>query len=144
MCVLPPAGDLALRDNPRQRPPPLLAVEVLSPSTARQDRIVKRPRYQRTGVEYWMVDLDARVVERWTPDAERPEICLIAITWQPAGAVAPLAIDLVALFAEIVREARVKGVGSGPGLALHYHRAGVRLYLTVHRRQVPDRRGDAP
>ena len=44
----------------------LLAVEVLSPSTARYDRTLKRWRYQRAGVpEYWIVDLDARLVERW-------------------------------------------------------------------------------
>ena len=53
----------------------LLAVEVLSPSTARRDRGVKRHYYQRNGVsEYWIVDLDARLVERWRPDDERPEI----------------------------------------------------------------------
>ncbi|MCU0617032.1 MAG: Uma2 family endonuclease [Gemmatimonadaceae bacterium] len=30
---------------------PLLLIEVLSPSTARFDRVVKRARYQREGVE---------------------------------------------------------------------------------------------
>ncbi|MGA2382737.1 MAG: Uma2 family endonuclease [Bryobacteraceae bacterium] len=41
-----------------------LAVEVLSPSTARADRIVKRRRLQRAKVpEYWIVDLDARLIE---------------------------------------------------------------------------------
>ena len=54
---------------------PLLVVEVLSPSTARYDRLVKRRRYQRAGTrEYWIVDPDARLVERWHPDDERPEI----------------------------------------------------------------------
>ena len=88
--------------NPLTRPLPLLAVEVLSPSTARYDRIVKRPRYQRTGVECWIADLDSRLVERWTPDATRPEICASVIEWQPIGASAPLVVDLVALFQEIV------------------------------------------
>jgi len=38
-----------------------LVVEVLSASTARQDRRKKREHYQRTGVdEYWIVDLESR------------------------------------------------------------------------------------
>ena len=41
--------------------PLLLAVEVLSPSTARADRTTKRRRYQRARIpEYWIVDPDAR------------------------------------------------------------------------------------
>ena len=41
---------------------PLLIVEVISPSTARNDRGRKRRRYQRSGVaQYWIVDLDARL-----------------------------------------------------------------------------------
>ncbi len=53
----------------------LLVIEVLSPGTARYDRLVKRRRYQRAPVpEYWIVDLDARLVERWKPDDTRPEI----------------------------------------------------------------------
>jgi Uma2 family endonuclease len=43
---------------------PILIAEVLSPSTARYDRITIRRRYQRSGVPaYWVVDLDARLVE---------------------------------------------------------------------------------
>ncbi len=47
---------------------PFFIAEVTSPSTARYDRITKRRRYQRSGVaEYWIVDPDARIVERWRP-----------------------------------------------------------------------------
>jgi Uma2 family endonuclease len=81
---------------------PLLFVEVLSPSTARFDRVVKRGRYQRYGVEYWIVDLDARLVERWMPTSERPEIITDAITWAPTGAAEPLVLELTPLFAEAV------------------------------------------
>ena len=97
----------------------LLAIEVLSPSTARYDRIVKRGKFQRAGVpEYWVVDLDARLVERWRPGDERPEILSESLVWQPgtaAGRVAsatpvtpgaPLVLDLPALFAEAVPERR--------------------------------------
>ena len=76
-----------------------LAIEVLSPSTARYDRLVKRRFYQEVGVpEYWIVDADARLVERWRPGDERPEICSGIIQWLPAGAESPIIIDLPALF----------------------------------------------
>ncbi len=84
---------------------PLLLVEVLSPSTARFDRVVKRARYQREGVEYWIVDLDARLVERWTPGANRPEICTSEVRWQPEGVAEPCTIGLDALFAEALAAA---------------------------------------
>ena len=82
----------------------LLVVEILSPSTARADRIVKRARYQCEGIpEYWIVDGNARVVERWRPGDERPEIISEELTWQPDAALAALVIDLPALFASAVR-----------------------------------------
>jgi Uma2 family endonuclease len=77
----------------------LLAVEIISPSSVRTDRIVKRDFYLRAGVaEYWIVDLDARIVERWMPDRETPEILRGIFEWKPAGADSPLIIDLVELF----------------------------------------------
>jgi len=81
---------------------PLLVIEILSPRSARHDRITKRRRYQRTGVlEYWVVDLDARVVERWRPSDERPEVLDEVLTWQPDPAVPPLSIALPELFGEV-------------------------------------------
>ena len=86
--------------------PLLLAVEVLSPSTARADRTTKRRRYQRAGVpEYWIADLDARVVERWRPGDDRPEVLGDTLTWLAPGAASPLTIELPALFARIHGEA---------------------------------------
>jgi len=83
----------------------LLAIEVLSPSTARADRQAKRRLYQREAVgEYWIVDLDARVVERWRPADERPEIVSGMLTWRPEAAAAPFELDLVEFFDEILRE----------------------------------------
>ena len=56
---------------------PLLVIEVSSPATARFDRAVKRPALQDAGVaEFWIVDLNARLVERWRPTDSRPEILL--------------------------------------------------------------------
>ena len=61
---------------------PLLAIEVLSPSTAPRDRGAKRRIYQRAGVsEYWVVDTDAALVERWMPGDLRPEIIDTVLTW---------------------------------------------------------------
>ena len=81
----------------------LLAIEILSPSSARIDRGRKRRYYQRNGVpEYWIVDLDSRLVERWRPLDDRPEISIETLEWRPAEAVEPLVIDLRAMFAEAI------------------------------------------
>jgi Uma2 family endonuclease len=78
---------------------PMLVVEVLSPGTARYDRLVKRRRYQRTGVaEYWIVDPDARIIERWRPGDERPEIADSTLVWQPDPGREALVLDLADLF----------------------------------------------
>ena len=82
----------------------LLAIEVLSPATAARDRGVKRRLYQRHSDEYWIVDLDARLIERWRPGDERPEILDGTLTWQPPGAGAPLTVDLPAFFREVCEE----------------------------------------
>ena len=81
---------------------PVLVVEVLSPSTARFDRVTKRTRYQRSGVPvYWVVDLDARLVEIWTPSADRPEIAVAKLSWQASPSAPALEIDLPAFFKAI-------------------------------------------
>lgn len=81
----------------------LLAVEVLSPSTARIDRGPKRVTYQRFEIpEYWIVDLDARVVERWRPGDDRPEILVDALTWHRRESAPGLTIDLQKLFSIVL------------------------------------------
>ncbi|SEE63320.1 Endonuclease, Uma2 family (restriction endonuclease fold) [Jiangella alba] len=46
--------------------PPLLAVEVLSPSTRRYDLLLKRSRYEAAGTpSYWVVDPDEPSVIAW-------------------------------------------------------------------------------
>ena len=55
---------MRMRTGDNIRGAPDLVVEVLSPSTAERDRGVKRDRYARFGVrEYWIADLDARLIE---------------------------------------------------------------------------------
>ncbi|MGH7646559.1 MAG: Uma2 family endonuclease [Gemmatimonadaceae bacterium] len=85
----------------------VLVIDVLSPGTARYDRQLKRRRYQRAGVpEYWIVDLDSRLIERWRPADQRPEVLADRIVWQPdAEQSAQLEIDVEAFFAEIHGEA---------------------------------------
>ena len=83
-------------------PDPLLIIEVLSPSTAHFDRFRKRRRFQQRGIpEYWIVDLDARAIERWRPEDERPEVLDERLHWYPPGAAAPLEIDLPTYFREV-------------------------------------------
>jgi Uma2 family endonuclease len=79
--------------------PPALVVEVVSYSSKRTDRLQKRRLYQEAGVaEYWVVDLDARRVERWSPGATEPDILSGELRWQPSAAVPPLVIALPPLF----------------------------------------------
>jgi len=84
----------------------LLVVEGLSPTTARYDRRKKRPMFQSEGVpDFWIVDIDARVIERWRPEDVRPEIVTDVLTWQPLSENPPLVIDVNAYFAEVWEEA---------------------------------------
>jgi Uma2 family endonuclease len=83
---------------------PLLVIEVLAPSTERFDRVIKRRRYQRAGVECWIVDLDARLVERWTPNADRPAIHIDTMTWQPSADGPTMTLTLAPLFTEALGE----------------------------------------
>jgi Uma2 family endonuclease len=79
-----------------------LAVEVISPSTSISDRVKKRKVYQEEGVpDYWIVDLDARLIERWRSEDTRPEILTDAIDWQPSEAHPPLSIDLPGFFRRV-------------------------------------------
>ena len=60
-------------------------------------------RLERTDVgEYWIVDADARVVERWRAGDARPEILSGSMIWQPMPEASGLTIDLDALFAEVL------------------------------------------
>ena len=83
----------------------LLAVEVLLAPTARADRQVKRRLYQQEPVgEYWIVDVNARLVERWRAGDEHPEILSATLSWHPEPASAPFELDLAAFFDEVLRE----------------------------------------
>ena len=83
----------------------LLAAEIVSPSSARHDRVRKRPHYQRNRVpEYWIVDDLSQTIERWTPDDDRPELLAEHLAWHPSGASEPFELDLVQFFKDIATE----------------------------------------
>lgn len=80
-----------------------LVIEVLSPSTAFADRNRKRRIYMDAPVdEYWIVDLDARVIERWQKGSARAEIPADSLEWQPPSAAAALTVDLTAYFDDVL------------------------------------------
>jgi len=77
----------------------LLAVEVLSPSTEHTDRGRKRTLYKEKGVpEYWIVNIEDRVVERWRLDDSPLELLSKSLEWQPDFDAPSLVIDLPAYF----------------------------------------------
>ncbi|HEY3935712.1 MAG TPA: Uma2 family endonuclease [Gemmatimonadales bacterium] len=76
-----------------------LVVEIISSSTARTDRTVKRLAYQRYGVPtYWIVDPGARQIEVWTPEAASPSIHRDTLEWRHPALTMSVSIDVAALF----------------------------------------------
>ncbi len=76
-----------------------------SPPTAARDRGAKRRIYQGAGVaEYWIVDLDARLVERWRPGDARPDVVSEELVWEPLPVIAAR-LDLPTLFVRVLGEA---------------------------------------
>ena len=80
----------------------LLAAEILSPSSARHDRVSK-PRFFRAQhvPEYWLVDLDARVIERADPDRDPMIVVDDRLEWLPEGAREPFVMSVPEYFASI-------------------------------------------
>ena len=98
-----PAGELKRRSDIVRRL--LLVVEIVSPSSARHDRVRKRPHYQRNRVpEYWIVDDMSQTIERWTPNDERPELLAERLAWQPHDASEPFVLDLIQFFKDVAVE----------------------------------------
>jgi Uma2 family endonuclease len=102
--VIPPAEGARLLQLRRHEPARrlLLAAEVISPSSVRNDRLKKRRHYVRNGVEYWVVDLDSRVFERNAPGDEKVDLHDERLVWHPAGAREPLVIDVVGYFRRVL------------------------------------------
>ena len=79
-----------------------LAAEVSSPSTARWDRVTKRRFFGRKRVDqYWVVDLDARVIEGTVPGDPKVELSDTQLEWFPTGASVPFTLDLEWFFTRV-------------------------------------------
>jgi Uma2 family endonuclease len=77
-----------------------LAIEVVSPSTARADRFAKRRLYQEHGIpEYWIVDVEQRIVEVWNPTAHFPRVERERLGWRHPELTSTCEIPLNTLFA---------------------------------------------
>jgi len=106
LFVVPPCADghLAMHFDEVRRL--LLAVEVVSPSSARSDRNRNRDLYQSEGVaEYWIVEPERRLIERWHPDDAEPDVLVASLAWQPLADLEPLVIDVKAFFSRVHGEA---------------------------------------
>ena len=80
----------------------LLVIEVLSPSSGRRGRLRKRKLYLREGAqEYWIVDVDSRLIERWNQGRAMPEIVDDILEWWPTSAKEPFVLNLKDYFAEV-------------------------------------------
>lgn len=78
------------------------AAEVLSPSSARHDRITKRIFFQKHGLpEYWVVDGETEAFEIWHPSDERALLADETVVWHPDAAPDPLVIDVKRFFADV-------------------------------------------
>lgn len=79
-------------------PVPLLAVEVLSRTTSRRDRVQKREYYGRIGVaDYWIVDGGTRTI-RVVRSGGDDGLVDSKLVWHPLGASRALSIDVVTYF----------------------------------------------
>jgi Uma2 family endonuclease len=83
----------------------VLAIEALSPTTAHADRHRKRRIYMEEAVEeYWIVDSDARLIERWRKGDARPEMLAESLEWQPRPDIPRFSLDVAGFFAEVLDE----------------------------------------
>jgi Uma2 family endonuclease len=82
----------------------MLAVEILSPGSGRHDRVTKRYLYGRHVDDYWVVDLDARLFERWRRAAQQPDVIVSSLEWLPLRATEPFRLDLPGYFAAVFGE----------------------------------------
>lgn len=77
----------------------LLACEVLSPSTARYDRVTKRRFFARASIgEYWVLDPEGEVIERSVRGEPRIEVVVDQLAWTPVGSSNAFALDVAELF----------------------------------------------
>jgi hypothetical protein len=80
----------------------LLAAEVVSPGSARHDRLTKRRFYQLHGVPtYWVIDGDTEAFEIWHPGDTRSVLVDDLLVWRPGETAPPCEFDVVRFFADV-------------------------------------------
>ncbi|MDQ3673083.1 MAG: hypothetical protein M3365_01740 [Gemmatimonadota bacterium] len=55
------------------------------------------------------MDLDSRLVERWRPRDDRPEILTDRIVWHTGGTAEPLALELTTFFRDVIGDDATAG-----------------------------------
>ena len=100
-----------LSDGKSCKGAPDLIIEILSPSTARHDRMVKFNLYRFAGVqEFWIVDPDTRLVEAYVLVGGEYKLQKYADTdHAPVHVLPGLEIHLPEVFAEMDVEAEAQG-----------------------------------
>ena len=100
MVARPESGDATWVE-----PPPLLVVEVLSPSTRREDLVRKGPEYAEGAVgQFWVVDPEARAIDVYVNAGGRWDLLLHLDDGSPTGEVDVAEHGVVFLdLAEILR-----------------------------------------
>ena len=79
-----------------------LTAPVIKPP--KMNRVRKRAKYLSMGAEYWIVDLDARVIEVWRPGSAQPTVEDRRAEWTAPGASEALTVDLESFFRRVFRE----------------------------------------
>lgn len=102
LFILPSGPGPRLQDW-SQAPVPIVVAEVVSPSTSARDRGIKRRLYIEAGVEeYWIVDLDGRVFERWRRGNALPEVVDSEFRFAVGKGISGV-FDLQRYFADVLR-----------------------------------------
>ena len=77
-----------------------LVIEVLSRTSVTADRVTKRRLYQEQRIPaYWVVDIEQRQVEVWTPDARFPVVERERLVWRHPALETDCEVELDRLFA---------------------------------------------
>ncbi len=75
-----------------------LVIEIVSPSSEKSDRGVKRRLYQEQRIpEYWIVDIEQQQIEVWTPNATFPVVQREHLEWRHPVLSESCTVDVAAL-----------------------------------------------
>ena len=112
ICFFHQAKAQSFTDTQMKFPAPDLAVEVLSDSTAKNDRGIKYQDYAISGVtEYWIIDPEAKVVEQYILQGEEYELRIKSDSGEIHSVAVPgFMIPIRAIFDEQVNLATLRAL----------------------------------